>query len=159
MMFDENGRRIRPVDIQNSEQFYHRSSMDNQSSGPCRGICRKYKARKPLLKGRYAAGQVRCQVCEIYLTSDGVDQSHGHANCRCCNFRVRTKPRNSFYKERYHEHVSRNINEPWIEPESNEEKQEELKQEKKSTPIYDETKKSGKTYYELKEFIENEIRP
>lgn len=159
MMFDENGMRIRPTDIQKSEQNNFRSPMSSQSAGPCRGICKKYKAKKPIFKSRYAAGQVRCQICEIYLTMEGVDQRTGPAYCKCCNYRVRTKPRNSFYKEQYHEQVSRNINEPWIEPESNEEKEEELKQEKKSTPVYDETKKSGKTYYELKEFIENEIRP
>ena len=54
-MFDENGRRISPVDIQKSEQIYPRSSLNNQSSGPCKGICRKYKAKKPLLKSRYSA--------------------------------------------------------------------------------------------------------
>ena len=36
---------------------------------------------------------------------------------------------------------------------------EEHKSEKKSTPIYEGPDKSKKTYYELKEFLENEIRP
>ena len=36
---------------------------------------------------------------------------------------------------------------------------EEYKSEKKSTPIYDEPDSSKKTYYELKEFLENKIKP
>ena len=36
---------------------------------------------------------------------------------------------------------------------------EEYKSEKKSTPIYDEPDSSKKTYYELKEFLESEIKP
>jgi len=159
MMFDENGTRISPADIQKSEQIYPRSSLNKQSSGRCKGICKKYKAKRPLLKSRYSAGQVRCQICEIYLTADGVDSSSGPEFCRCCNCRVRTKPRNSFLKEQYHEQMSRNVNEPGIEHESNKEKQEEFTPEKRSAPVYDEIKKSSKTYYELKEFIENEIRP
>ena len=31
--------------------------------------------------------------------------------------------------------------------------------EKKSTPIYEEPDQSKKTYFELKEFLENEIKP
>ena len=118
MMFDENGRRIRSSDIQKSEQIYSRSSMSNHSIGPCKGICKKYKATKPLLKSRYAAGQVRCQVCEIYLTLDGIKDRDGPQFCKCCNYRVRTKPRNSGLKDKYHKLISRrNVHEQWIKPE------------------------------------------
>ena len=44
--------------------------------------------------GRYAAGQKRCQVCAIYIRWDGIW-------CPCCGLRLRTKPRNSAYKERF----------------------------------------------------------
>ena len=32
----------------------------------CKGICIRHKAQKPVGTGRYAAGQKRCQVCEIF---------------------------------------------------------------------------------------------
>ena len=65
----------------------------------CKGICEQYKARKPTSGGRYASGQVRCQVCEIYLIPDGAKDG----KCRCCNYNVRSKPRNKLYKEKYHD--------------------------------------------------------
>ena len=45
----------------------------------CKGICEQYKALKPTSGGRYASGQVRCQVCEIYLIPDGAKDG----KCRC----------------------------------------------------------------------------
>jgi len=41
--------------------------------------------------GRYAAGQKRCQICEIYMLYNGLD-------CPCCGYRLRTKPRRGKYK-------------------------------------------------------------
>ena len=32
----------------------------------CKGICVRYKAQKPVGTGRYASGQRRCQICEIF---------------------------------------------------------------------------------------------
>ncbi len=54
----------------------------------CNGTCVKYKATRPGFSGRYATGQKRCSVCEIYIKWDG-------NNCPCCNFTLRTKPRNT----------------------------------------------------------------
>jgi len=47
----------------------------------CKGIC----------VGRYASGQRRCQICEIFIKWEGLW-------CPCCGYRLRTKPRNLKYK-------------------------------------------------------------
>lgn len=62
----------------------------------CKGICIRHKALKPVGDGRYAKGQKRCQVCEIFLNWDGLW-------CPCCGYRLRTKPRNIKYKAKLHE--------------------------------------------------------
>jgi hypothetical protein len=60
----------------------------------CKGICIRHKAQKPYgASGRYATGQKRCQVCEIFLKWDGMW-------CPCCGYRVRTRPRGQKFKER-----------------------------------------------------------
>ncbi|MEW6589379.1 MAG: hypothetical protein AB1299_09490 [Thermoproteota archaeon] len=62
--------------------------------GGCKGICPRYKAQKPVKMGRYAAGQRRCQICEIFLKVDGLW-------CPCCGYRLRTKPRSTKYKAKF----------------------------------------------------------
>lgn len=57
----------------------------------CKGICTRHKAQKPVGAGRYASGQKRCQICEIFIKWDGLW-------CPCCGYRLRTKPRNLKYK-------------------------------------------------------------
>ena len=57
----------------------------------CKGICPRYKAQKPVGTGRYASGQRRCQICEIFINWEGLW-------CPCCGYRLRTKPRNLKYK-------------------------------------------------------------
>jgi hypothetical protein len=57
----------------------------------CKGICSRHKAHKPVGMGRYANGQKRCQICEIFLKWEGLW-------CPCCGYRLRTKPRNLKYK-------------------------------------------------------------
>ena len=57
----------------------------------CNGICTRYKAQKPVGTGRYASGQRRCQICEIFIKWEGLW-------CPCCGYRLRTKPRNLKYK-------------------------------------------------------------
>ena len=57
----------------------------------CKGICVRYKAQKPVGTGRYASGQRRCQICEIFIKWEGLW-------CPCCGYRLRTKPRNLKYK-------------------------------------------------------------
>lgn len=58
----------------------------------CKGICARYKAHKPAGAGRYSSGQVRCQICEIFIKHEGLW-------CPCCGYRLRTKPRNLKYKK------------------------------------------------------------
>ena len=62
----------------------------------CKGICHRYKALKPYGGNRYASGQKRCQVCEIFLKWDGL-------NCPCCNYKVRGNPRNIKWKTKLRE--------------------------------------------------------
>ncbi|SVD22616.1 uncharacterized protein METZ01_LOCUS375470, partial [marine metagenome] len=45
----------------------------------------------PVGVGRYASGQRRCQICEIFIKWEGLW-------CPCCGYRLRTKPRNLKYK-------------------------------------------------------------
>src|SRR5437588_538712 len=59
----------------------------------CKGICIRHKAQKPSNSGRYAIGQKRCQICEIFIKWDGIW-------CPCCGYRLRTRPRNKKYKAR-----------------------------------------------------------
>jgi hypothetical protein len=60
----------------------------------CKGICIRHRAQKPASYfGRYATGQKRCQVCSIFMKWDGTW-------CPCCGCRVRTKPRNSKFKQK-----------------------------------------------------------
>ena len=60
----------------------------------CKGICLRHKAPKPIQSGRYASGQKRCQPCDIFIKWDMLW-------CPCCGLRLRTRPRNSAYKERF----------------------------------------------------------
>ena len=64
----------------------------------CKGICVRYKAQKPVGTGRYASGQRRCQICEIFIKWEGLW-------CPCCGYRLRTKPRNLKYKAKLLERV------------------------------------------------------
>lgn len=59
----------------------------------CKGICIRYKAKKPLFKSRYASGQKRCSICSIFIHWDGV-------NCPCCEMVLRTHPRGTQDRQR-----------------------------------------------------------
>ena len=52
----------------------------------CKGVCIRHKAYGPISYGRYAMGQKRCQICEIFIKWDGIF-------CPCCGCRLRTGPR------------------------------------------------------------------
>ena len=52
----------------------------------CKGICIRHKAHKPYGSGRYATGQKRCQICEIFIKWVGLW-------CPCCGYRLRIRPR------------------------------------------------------------------
>jgi hypothetical protein len=57
-----------------------------------RRICHHHKAQERS-GGKYANGQKRCQVCQIYMKCDGL-------RCPCCKSKLRTKSRNSAFKKR-----------------------------------------------------------
>ena len=52
----------------------------------CKGVCIRHKASGPISYGRYAMGQKRCQICEIFIKWDGIF-------CPCCGCRLRIGPR------------------------------------------------------------------
>ncbi|PBO84543.1 MAG: hypothetical protein COA77_08870 [Thaumarchaeota archaeon] len=54
----------------------------------CKGICTQHKAQRIHGINRYIQGQKMCSVCAIFIYWDG-------KHCPCCNFVLRTKPRNS----------------------------------------------------------------
>ena len=66
----------------------------------CKGICPRYKAQKPVGTGRYASGQRRCQICEIFIKWEGLW-------CPCCGYRLRTKPRKLAYKIKLREYQAK----------------------------------------------------
>jgi len=59
----------------------------------CKGIYIRHKAQKPSNSGRYASGQKRCQICELFINWEGLW-------CPCCGYRlrIRTRPRTLKYK-------------------------------------------------------------
>ena len=59
----------------------------------CIGKCKEYKALKPSQIGRYAAGQKRCNYCEVFVEYDGL-------TCPCCNRQLRCLPRSRKGKEK-----------------------------------------------------------
>ncbi len=52
----------------------------------CKGVCHQYKAKWYVLEYRYASGQKRCNVCELFVNWDG-------SNCPCCGMLLRARPR------------------------------------------------------------------
>ena len=62
----------------------------------CKGICSRYRATGSTAGGRYAQGQKRCQVCEIFIKWDG-------RHCPCCFFQLRIKPRRLKEKKKFRE--------------------------------------------------------
>lgn len=68
----------------------------------CNGVCHRWKAKNTGGKYlRYINGNVRCQVCEIFLTSEGVLVKVHGKYCRCCYNRIRSKPRCTSCKKAY----------------------------------------------------------
>jgi len=61
----------------------------------CRLLCRKYKAYKTgEALSYYSQGYKLCKECELFLDWIGT-------RCPCCNTVLRTKPHNSFSKQKY----------------------------------------------------------
>ena len=59
----------------------------------CKGVCHRYKTKFNLNGLRYANGQKRCNVCEIFVNWDG-------RFCPCCGMCLRTRPKISRYRQR-----------------------------------------------------------
>ena len=67
----------------------------------CLKICEQYKAGRPSDGQRYNAGQIYCNICAIWMTRDGCILKDGRTatidsagiSCKCCNYRVRARPR------------------------------------------------------------------
>ena len=97
----------------------------------CKGICVRYKAQKPVGTGRYASGQRRCQICEIFIKWEGLW-------CPCCGYRLRTKPRNLKYKAKLRARVE-------AETKSISEMEKELQDEELAKPKAKTTKAKAKT--------------
>lgn len=65
----------------------------------CKGKCILHKASRSLKNSHYShylSNHKRCQVCQIFLKWDK------DSRCPCCKSKLRTKPRNSKIKERFH---------------------------------------------------------
>jgi len=52
----------------------------------CKGICIRHKASGPISSGRYATGQKRCQICDLFMQWKGIF-------CPCCGYKLRIRPR------------------------------------------------------------------
>ena len=71
----------------------------------CKEICLRYKAKKPHDNNRYAIGQKRCNVCEIFVNWEGIF-------CPCCGYKLRIKPRKSQDKKKLKERIEQMIEVP-----------------------------------------------
>jgi hypothetical protein len=93
LIFDPGkvARVARVYDSKISIQIKISLQEQEDGKGNPEGICIRHKAHKPLGSSRYATGQKRCQICEIFIKWDGLW-------CPCCGYRLRTKPRNLKYK-------------------------------------------------------------
>ena len=195
MHFDESGKYMRSKEMHNNNLRVKTDHVSNYSNGACKKLCLQYLAQKPSSGSRYENGQRRCLVCEQYITVEGTKDERG-LFCKCCHYRVRSKPRNRIYKEKLR---NKQENKPEIDVtddiqaanyvddhkfSSNIESDnnmtddslnidddpvdkvldtvpmnDDYSSEKKSTPIYEEIDESVKTFFEFKEFLENDLRP
>jgi hypothetical protein len=126
----------------------------------CKKICLKYTAKKPITGSRYGSGQKRCQMCEVYITIKGTKNEQG-LFCKCCNYRVRGKPRNKFCKENLRNKEEkespkfRNAHEPWIDVNEDYSNMDNgNSSENKSVPINEEIDEFVKTFHEFKNFLD-----
>ena len=68
----------------------------------CKGICHKYKAKWGPHHYRYANGQKRCNVCELFVHWDG-------HHCPCCGMLLRNRPRISRHKQKFNEQIEKAV--------------------------------------------------
>ena len=166
MHFDENGKHVKSRDIHNSNIGGSNDQLSKYSNGGCKGICLQYKSPT----SRYEDNHKRCTKCEIFITIEGTKGGEG-LFCKCCNVRVSGVPAKSLYKENYRNQGQnktiqnesksfRNAHESWIDVnEDYQNMSDNILNEKKSTPGYNEIDESVKTFYEFQDFLENTLRP
>ncbi len=73
----------------------------------CKGMCKKFRVKKPANMGRYEAGQAHCQICDVWLDHKGAHVKDDMPAtekvtgwfCNCCSRKVRRKPRSKKAKE------------------------------------------------------------
>jgi len=99
MHFDESGKYMRSKEMHNNNLRVKTDHVSKYSNGACKKLCLQYLAQKPSGGSRYENGQRRCLVCEQYITVEGTKDEKG-LFCKCCHYRVRSKPRNRIYKEK-----------------------------------------------------------
>ena len=91
-----------------SQNLKNESSLHAQKR-TCMGTCKKFQVAKPRGIGRYGSGQCHCQMCNVWMDHNGCklkDGSDATAEdygwfCKCCNYRVRRRPRNAKYKAKF----------------------------------------------------------
>lgn len=161
MLFDLNSNDVVIVqsnDIINSNQE-QQIWLGKKHGGSCKEICKKYQAPRTVSGNRYAEGQARCSKCDLFLTPDGYIGDR--KRCKCCNSQVRTRPRNSHVKENFFNEIQNQTQNNMPDIDSSKKKEsvyDEIEVGKKSTPIYEQTDESVKTYYEFKEFLDHTMK-
>lgn len=57
----------------------------------CKGVCGRYRGKRPRRASPYDAGLFRCSQCNIFMTSAGVRHGNNRILCRCCGSPVKTR--------------------------------------------------------------------
>lgn len=133
--------------------------MAGSQGGTCKGKCQQFKAKRTASGARYGQGQYRCQTCEIFLTKHGLNKNY----CKCCNVKVRTKPRNTHVKEKYYKRIAGGShktlaeNDPTHELKVKPNHSEEPRVQKRSAPIQSKADSTGKSFHELKNFLKAQL--
>ncbi|WP_316504473.1 hypothetical protein [Nitrosopumilus sp.] len=60
----------------------------------CKGICHRYRAKKPGINSRYETGQKRCSQYKIFINWEG-------RHFPCCGYVLRTKPKGTQTRHTY----------------------------------------------------------
>ena len=110
-VFAEPGQARHDPDMDLIEQLNPVETKEDEKIGKsqCKKICHGFRAIKPPRRGRYSSGQVRCMICDIFISREGCADKSGNTAtpeamglfCKCCGYRVRTKPRASIYKQKF----------------------------------------------------------
>ena len=143
MQFDESGHRIPSIEMQKSKEIYLRSPMGVKSEF-CKNVCKNYH----ISKYNFRRTKLKCNICQTTIGIEGTKNREGRF-CTCCGCQLgrtleEVEKSGKFgvgaYDARFSNEEIRSVS------------------EKKSAPIHEESDSSKKTYYELKEFIEEGMK-